>query len=301
MAPISVVLNDNDGTSPKSTTNSFALVVRPNTNVVLNDYFTYDGSGPVITESGGFWQTHSGTAGQMQVGAGLLTVDSFNNSEDVNAPLIGAPFPTNTSGVLYSSYTVNFSTLPSAVGAYISHFKDNTTFGFLGRAWASTSNAVAGSYRMGIGNSGDASAASPQFPMDLHQNSNYTVVTSLVLSNGFSSLWINPTSQQDTHVSNSTSVSTNLVQIYTYAFRESNTNGGTANVSNLRVGTAFADVVDVLAITQAGANVVLSWENASLNLQSSTNVSGTYITIPGAKSPYTNAASSSAVFYRLGH
>ena len=301
VAPISVVLNDNDVTLPKSTTNKFALVVRPNTNVVLNDYFTYDGSGAVITESAGFWQTHSGTAGQMQVGAGVLTVDSVANSEDVNAPLIGGPFPTNTSGVLYASYTVNFSTLPTAVGAYISHFKDNTTFGFLGRAWASASNAVAGSYRMGIGNSADASAASPQFPLDLAQGSNYTVVTSLVLSNGFSSLWINPTSQQDVHVSNSTSVSSNLVQISTYAFRESNAAGGTAKISNLRVGTSFADVVDVLAISQVGANVVLSWENATLKLQSSPNVNGPYTTLTSATSPYTNAVAGLTTFYRLGH
>src|SRR5581483_7509370 len=114
--------------------------------------------------------------------------------------------------VLFSSCTVNYQTLPTQTGAYFGHFKDNTAFGFLGRVWASTSNAASGFYRIGIGNSSDASAASPQFPMDLSPNQNYTVVTMLQLSNGFSTIWINPTSQSDTHVSNTTSVSTNLVQ-----------------------------------------------------------------------------------------
>lgn len=300
VVPITVNVNDNDPNAPKTATVNFALVVRPSTNVVLDDYFTYNGTGSIITNSGGFWQSHSGTLGQMQVGNGILTVDSVDNSEDVNAPLIGGPFPTNTSGVLYSSYNVKFTTLPNATGAYISHFKDNTTFGFLCRPWSSISNAATGFYRMGIGNSGEASAASPQFPMDLAQGSNYFVVTKLVLSNGFSSLWINPTGEQSTHVDNTT-VITNLVAISTYAFRESNVAGGNAQVSNLRVGTSFASVADVLSVINSGTNTVVSWDNVTLKLQSSTNAAGPYVNVPGATSPYTVSSGNGNQFFRLGH
>lgn len=302
VVPITLIASDNDPTTPKSTTVNFSVMVRPSAGTVLNDYFNYDNAGSIVTNSGGFWQTHSGTSGQMQVGSGLVTIDGVNNSEDVNAQLIGQPYPTNNGAVLFSSCIVNYQTLPTAIGAYFGHFKDNTTFGFLGRIWASTSNAASGFYRIGIGNSSDASAASPQFPMDLSPNQNYQVVTMLQLSNGFSTLWINPTSQSDTHVSNSTSVGTNLVQIYQYALRESNSAEGKVKVSSLRVGLTFADVVDVLAIQQSGNNAVVTWNNPVFSLIASTSVTGPYTNIVGATSPYTTPLPASGnMFYRLKH
>jgi hypothetical protein len=301
VAPITVSLSDNDPSGSQSTNVTFTVMVTSSTNVVLNDYFTYNTPGSIITNSAFFWQNHSGTSGQMQESNGVLIVDSVNNSEDVNATLVGAPYPTNTSDKLYVSYTLNYTTLPTAVGGYISHFKDNTVFGFLGRVFASTTNAATGFYRIGIGNSSDASAASPQVPIDLAPNSNYVVVASLELSTGFSTVWINPTGTNSIHAYNTTSVSTNLVQIYSYAFRESAAAAGIADISNLRVGKTFASVVDVIDINPVGTNVILSWDNLTFNLQSSTNVAGPYTTIPNSKSPTTNAVSGTAKFYRLGH
>ena len=301
VVPITLIANDNDPGGSKSSTNTFTVMVRPNLNVVMNDYFNYDNIGSIDTSSGGFWQTHSGTPGQMQVGAGFVTVDGTANTEDVNAQLIGQPYPTNNGAVLFSSCIVNYQTLPSAVGAYFGHFKDNTTSGFLGRIWASTSNAATGFYRIGIGNSTGASAASPQFPMDLALNQNYLVVTMLQLSNGFSTIWINPRSQSDPHVTDTSSV-TNLVQIYQYALRESNNDEGKVNVSSLRVGLDFGSVVDILNIQDIGNNAVVTWENPIFTLQGSTVASGPYTNIVGAVSGYsTPLPASGSMFYRLVH
>ena len=48
------------------------------------------------------------------------------------------------------------------------------------------------------------------------------------MTNGFSTLWINPTSESSPSVSDTTTFATNLAPVYQYAFRESNACGGTA-------------------------------------------------------------------------
>ena len=55
-----------------------------------------------------------------------------------------------------------------------------------------------------------------------------------------------------------------------------------------------------LTLSLAGSsNVVLTWANAGYNLQSAPEVTGTYTTIPGATSPYTNAIIGGSRFFRL--
>jgi len=298
--PITVTASDGS----KSASYNFVLVVRPSTSVVLNDCFTYDGSGYIVTQSGGFWQSHSGTANQVQAGSGAVYITG-QNSEDINAPLIGAPYLTNNPpvgpGVLYSKMQVTFTALPTIGGAYFAHFKDNTIFGFLGRLWASTTNAAAGKFRLGIGNSSATTNTTAQFPLDLDINVAYTVVTRLVLSNAVSTLWINPTNESDTQVTDHTPVTTNYVNIYAYALRQS-TGEGDVSISNLVVSTSFNDAIGiaVLDINLAETNAVLTWSSPMFGLQCATNVAGPYTTIDGATSPYTNVATTNAMsFYRL--
>jgi hypothetical protein len=302
---VPITISASDGTLITSQT--FILVVRPNTNVVLNDNFTYDGSGAIDLLSGGFWQTHSGTAGQMQVGAGVVTVDGVHNSEDVNAPLIGQPYTTNSGAVLYSRYVVNYTTLPGALGSYFGHFKDDTIYGFIARVWAFTNGAAPGNYRIGIANSSGTSATAEAFPQDLVLNSNYVVVTRLVLSNEFSTVWINPSSEASPSVTDTTDITTNKVNIYSYALRESNADEGILTVSNFSVALSFAAVTGVvvpihLNYQWSNPNLTLTWSDPSFSLQSSTNVTGTYTTISGANTGFTtNTASSSTKFFRLYH
>jgi hypothetical protein len=51
-----------------------------------------------------------------------------------------------------------------------------------------------------------------------------------------------------------------------------------------------------LSITGSGSNIVISWPVGTL--QSSTNVSGPYINVGGATSPYTNSVSGKQNFFR---
>ena len=302
---VPITISASDGTLITSQT--LILVVRPNTNIVLNDNFNYDGTGAIVLQSGGFWQTHSGTSGQMQVGSGVVTVDGVHNTEDVNAPLIGQPYMTNSGAVLYSRYVVNYTTLPGTAGSYFGHFKDNTIFGFIDRVWAFTNGAAPGKYRIGIANSAGTSATAVAFPQDLVLNSNYVVVTRLVLSNEFSTVWINPSSEASSSVTDTTDITTNKVNIYSYALRESTADEGILTVSNFSVGLSFAAVTGIVVPAQLNIQLinnqaVLSWSDPSFSLQSSTNVTGPYTTIPGATSQYTNSTTTNVMrFYRLLH
>jgi uncharacterized repeat protein (TIGR03803 family) len=65
-------------------------------------------------------------------------------------------------------------------------------------------------------------------------------------------------------------------------------------------GTVFRfDPDPVLGIQKFGNQAVLSWSNAAFDLQSAPSATGTFLTIPGATSPYTNTVSPSQRFFRL--
>ncbi len=117
MAQIGVTVDDNDLVDPKSTTATISFMVRPNTNIVLIDYFNYDNGGALDTVSSGFWNHLSGPKGQMQVSpastGGYVTVDQADNTENLQAALLGSPYLTNSSAVLYSSFMVNMD--PSGI------------------------------------------------------------------------------------------------------------------------------------------------------------------------------------------
>lgn len=290
-APVSISVSDGVNTA----TTTFTLMVRPSVNVVFNDYFEY-ANGDLTNVTSYFWSDHSG-ATAMTVAGGAAIIDG-NKAQDCNALLIGTPYTTNSGVTLYSSFKVNFSVLPNGAGAYFAHFKDNSTFGFFGRVWAATNGASeGGKFRLGIGNSSSASATSGQFPRDLDLNTTYTVVTRVVLSNGFSSIWINPTSETDTHVTDTTTT-TNSAGMYAYALRQS-TGEGTLALDNLVVAKSFAAVVPVLSINKTGANPVVTWDNPTLPLQAAPVVTGNYTNIPGASSPYTDTSGDPQRYFRL--
>lgn len=297
-----VSLTASDGTF--STNIIFPLLVVPSTNVVFNDHFDY-ANGATITNSYGIWRHHSPSAsgfGESIITNGALQI-SRSFDEDINAGLIGQPFDTNETGALYSRFNLKLTTLPTPTGNYFAHFKDNTTSNFCTRVWISTANTnTGGTYRLGIGNAASSTATSAQFPMDLSLNTNYTVVTRLVLSNGVSTLWINPAAETDASVTAADTVN-NLVAVTSYAFRQDSSEG-VMQVDDLVVATTFNDALGIapsafLQIQTVGTNVVLTWTDSSFVLQSAPAVTGTYTNEPGATSPFTNGITGSAKFYRL--
>jgi endonuclease/exonuclease/phosphatase family metal-dependent hydrolase len=205
--------------------------------LLLNDSFDYP-DGALVTVSTNLWTHHSGSVtGEVMVASGRVLL-SEANTEDVNAHLAGQPYPASgTTNVFYAGFTVKFTTLPTAGGAYFAHFKDSST-GFRARLWALAGGAAPGKFRLGI-SSTSGSVISVTNPVDLSLNTDYLVVTRLVNSNSVSTLWINPAAETDAGISTSEGVSTFAVA--GYAFRE-NTGEGALNVDDLKISTTFVEV-----------------------------------------------------------
>jgi len=279
-------------------------MVRPNTNVVAIDYFNYDISGSLDTVSGGFWTHLSGPFGQMGVGSGAAVVDTSANTENLQTPLLGGPYKTNSGATLHASYLVNMdsSKMPLVNGTYFALFNDGSgvTGPYECRLVAATNGAALGYYRLGIDNFDAANGNnSAMFPQDLSPNSNYVVVTALSLTNGFSTLWVNPVSQSSPSVTDTTPAPsvTNLYNIAAFELRESGGSAGLIRLSHLKVGTTFDSVFPSLQVLPAGTNVIVNWSDPALGIQSTTNLLSPFTDVSGASPPYTNNASTNSVLF----
>jgi hypothetical protein len=305
VANLSITANDNDPQEPRSTTAVIAFMVRPNTNVVAIDYFNYDDSGPLDTVSGGFWQHLSGNFRQMQVGSAIVTVDTLDNTENLQTPLLNAPYATNSGRILYSSFILNMNDpirQPRANGTYFAAFNDGSgnTANVEGLVVVATNDAAPGNYRLGIANVVGATAISAQmFPQDLLPGTNYIVVTALSLSNGFSTIWVNPLDESSPSVTDMTppTTATNLYSMRDYELRESGSNGGSISVSKLKVGKTFDAVLPSLHIQASGGNAIVDWSDPTLGIESATNVLGPYQAVAGATPAYTNGLGTNAMMF----
>jgi endonuclease/exonuclease/phosphatase family metal-dependent hydrolase len=206
--------------------------------LLLDDVFNYS-DGPLVTAAGSPWTTYSGSNGQVNVVSGRMIL-SKTNSEDVQAPLAGQPFVSTSGAILYVSFSINYATLPSPAGSYFAEFKGGG-LGFRARIFARTEGAAAGAFRVGIANGANSPTA--VVSADLQTNTDYTVVTRLIVSNAISTLWVNPTAETNAGV---TAVDAASPQTITaFGFREDGSSGTIGNifVDDLRVGTTFCDVV----------------------------------------------------------
>src|SRR5258708_7729918 len=118
------------------------LMFTARANIVLSDSFTYP-DGDITTAPGSPWVVHSGSTAA-SVAVGQLRIAS-GNSADVNALLSGGPYTTGGAMVLYSSFKVKPTALPTALVTYYAHFKDTNTegpSGFGARIWSSVSKSI---------------------------------------------------------------------------------------------------------------------------------------------------------------
>jgi hypothetical protein len=305
---VSVTVNDNDLLEPKSTTANIAFMVRPSTNIVAIDYFNYDNNGALdsVAVSGGFWKHLSGIFGQLRTSGGAAIVDTLDNTENLQTPLLGAPYRTNSGGALYSSYIINLdpTKMPTLNGTYVTTFNDGSgiTGLYEDMVLLATNGAAPGYYRVGILNSTNTTpttaVTATMFPADLAPGSNYVIVTRVVLSNGVSTLWVNPGDQSSPSVSDSIRA-VPLSNLADFELRESGANAGSVNLSHLRIGTTFDAVFPVLHIAPAAPNVIVTWSDPTLGIQSATNVTGPFTDVLPASSPYTNSASAGQTFFRF--
>ena len=212
--------------------------------LILDEPFTY-ADGPLANVSGGKWSIHSGTTPINVVSQ--KAVISQANSQDNNAQLIGAPY---SSGNLYASFIINFSTVPAGGGSFFAHFKDATLGGLRCRAYAVSTGAAAGNYRVGIAR---ASGAAVIIPTDLLPNTDYKLVLRYDAATGASRLWINPQSEGAVYDFADGTDAWTATPITSFALRQGTSSGtsGTTTLDDLKVGTAFTDVV-------AGGNPTLN-------------------------------------------
>ena len=206
--------------------------------LLLDDTFSYS-DGPLVSATDSLWTTYSGTTGQVKVVSGRIFL-SKANTEDVHATLAGQPYAFTSGAILYVSFKINYTNLPSSAGSYFAEFKDDS-LGFRTRIFAQTAGAASGAFRVGIANAG--SSPSAVFNADLQTNTDYTIVARLAVSNVVSTLWLNPTAETNAGVT-ATDVATALT-ITSFGFREDGASGTIGNLfaDDLRVGTTFPDVV----------------------------------------------------------
>ena len=208
---------------------------------LLAESFSYS-DGPLVTMSGGTWNTHSGTSGQMDVISGRVDM-RVPATEDVSTTLTGQPYPTATSTVLYASFTARITALPSPGGQYFAHFRNNST-GFRAKVFAQTTGAGAGLFRLGIANA--ANTASVTNDLNLSLDTDYRVYIRYVVSNATSSLWVDPASEASPSVSAMDSASAQTIT--SFALRQDSGIGIIA-LDDLHIGTSFADVQGAASIT----------------------------------------------------
>jgi hypothetical protein len=325
-AVLNITVSDNNPADPKSTTSSTVLQVRPNTNVVLIDYFGYSSGGPMDQVNPGLWSHLSGILNNLKVDVSPDTnsvlVDCVDNTENLQAPLVGGPYAATGTNVtvLYSSFIMNLNPngavngMPTGNGSYFMVFNDGTgvTGDYECGVYAVTNGAAPGNYRIGIenwaGNGNENFSSVPIVAQDLVPGSNYVVVTALVLSNGQSRLWLNPISQTSPSVTDTVTAGTadaTLFSIVDLELRESSSESdplsspGIIAVSRLKVGTTFDSVFPSPHIQSSGTNVVVTWSDPTLGILSSTNVAGPYAPVVGGTPPYTNSPTNSAEFFIL--
>src|ERR1017187_9197688 len=257
---------------------SFVLSVSPQYGVILTDDFNYtdfvldtalQGADAPHASPWGHAGSNAGTNYDLLVINGAAQL-STERSEDLAANLADSPF---------------------AAG---STFRD--------KVYASTTNAAAGFFRLGVANA--ANNVSAQFPLDLTTNQSYFVVTRYNTGTGESVLWVNPNNEYST--SAVAQDSTTAAIVGDFGLRQS-TGMGISYLDNLVVGTAFGDVATItvasipLHIQSSGANVVLTWNDPTFNLQSATIVTGPYTTITGASSGFVTNTALARMYFRLFH
>jgi hypothetical protein len=238
----------------------FAVMVVPSSSVLLFDPFTYP-DGPLNAVSAFRWAHHSGIGGEIEVFNGTARLSS-DDTEDISAILIGAPYTPASGKVLYAAFTVNFSAVPSPLGEYFAHFRGlNNTGPFFARVFAMNTNA--GTFLLGIGNTATVSNA-VMFPQEFGLGSNNVVVVRYDVGAAVSTLWVNPRSEADTSITATDSATSGPAPVLAWSFRQSSTgNGsiGTSIIDDVKVGLSFADVAPGyrLRIKVEPAIVELSW------------------------------------------
>jgi hypothetical protein len=245
-------------------TSSIASVLITNPAVLLTETFSYP-DGELTNAAPGRWAIHSftATASRLLVSSGSLIL---TNGDDGNAILFGSPFLTNNTvtPAIYFKIDLKVLKLPTGTTAdYFAHLRE-VGGSFRARLHVLTNGAAADRYRIAIGNN---SSTVNQIPVDLATNTTYAVVVRYNVTNGLSTVWLNPSSETVGGVTASDAV--NILPIASVAFRQS-ANIGVLSVDNLKVATSFGALFDPPTIVADPQSLTVGeGQNASFNVNAS--------------------------------
>jgi len=295
-----ITLTVSDGTWNVST--NFLVTFHPMFGLVLADTFDYP-DGVLVESSGGFWSTHSGTTGQVQVLQGRVELVR-TQSEDVSAGFTNFLQAVGSGIVLYTGLKVTFTELPTSPnGDYFAHFRDIGTVNYRARLFATTNGAAPGMFRLGVANG--SVPANVVLERDLRPGVPYLVIVRYNVDTGETTLWVNPADPGSPSVTAQDPVVP--VSLYYFSFRESG-GIGTLSVDEVKVGTAWEDVWEPagpeperLRYHWEGGNLTLIWDQPALRLQEADSATGPWTDVADATSPYTVSTTSGLRFYRLAY
>jgi hypothetical protein len=251
-------------------------VMSARADLIYQETFNYSNGLSTVTSTnvvGGVlvtnWLLHSGTA-DSYVNNHRLEVSSSTAYLGVTATRSGdvhrlfsitnnCPY-TNVQQVLYASFIVNFTNLPTAAGAYFAHFYYSSSI-FPCRIWAMTNGTVLpNTFRIGV-DPGTASPPNQVYPVDLALNTDYQIVVGYCpvtsdpggLADDSVTLWINPVSFGDASVTTGDAFAPGTSIANSFAFRQASGFGGFLTASNLVVTTTFVEALTNGAATNAVA------------------------------------------------
>ncbi len=257
-AVITVTVSD----SVRAASRRFNVMVIPTPGTLLIEPFDH-ANGPLLTNAGGLWITHSGAFGESLIVDGTLPMTAAR-TEDFHARLIGGPYPPSGGAVLYASFLVNFIGLPVERGESFAYFTQASN-PFRGLVFVSTTNSPAGTYRLGIGNATGNITNVSTLNRDLSTGVTHRVVVRYDVGTGSSKLWVDPPSENSPGLSAIDPAV--LSTIHAFGFRQ-NLNMGAPVIDDLRVGLSFLDAVPgayepCLKIRYTAGNIEISWPAAA--------------------------------------
>lgn len=219
----------------------------------LFENFTY-ANGDITTGSGSAWVRYgTDNTTPLNISSGMAIINQGTTTAgraDVGRA-IGGTFTAAANTTAFVGFDATWSVLPSNNnGSYFAAFSTSpTATTFFGRIGADLSGAATGKFRIAVANASWSTANSTEFPLDLSLNTAYRVVVEYNLVSQQTTLWVNPTSAADTHVTATDLPLTAGVpqaDITAFSLRQgvSSSTGvpGVIALDNLSVGASFAAV-----------------------------------------------------------
>lgn len=204
--------------------------------VLLLETFTYLGGSSFLDSQ--TWKGQDGTIPQIYVINRKLSLRD-GESGAVSALLSGQPYE---SGQLYAGFTVRFTALPTSSGSPFAAFTDASGARQLGRLYATTEGAAAGTVRIGM--STFMNPLNNTVPVDMVPGQDYRVMIRYEPAFLGVTVWVNPETEDSDGVRPQEDFSTFPSPIASILFRQTLDMGNQEEimtVDGLVVATTFAE------------------------------------------------------------